>query len=258
MVTACNPNADALTVVQDQNAKLKATVDTYQTFVPTMTAQASAVAQKLAEAQAQVATLRAQNAALISKTNGSQIQGGAAAPAGQPASSSSMDSTGGNTVTGNNPPPAAPPSNQDPQQGAATVAPSSGDSAFAITSVVTSKGKDADGCATNPATVFNDTDTNIWVIAEVENYKSNTKFTATWSGNEFKHENSWAIPSGGSKICIHFYIEPKTLNLKAGNYTVTMSAPNASPISAEFTVQSQSAASNQADQSGAATQPPTK
>jgi hypothetical protein len=82
------------------------------------------------------------------------------------------------------------------------------------------------------------TDPAVWVIAEVRNFKRGTTFSAKWSdGADFTHENSWTVPSGGAQMCIHFYIEPKTLGLKEGSYSVTISAPNLDPQQIAFTLQ---------------------
>jgi len=112
--------------------------------------------------------------------------------------------------------------------------------------VVTAKGKDNDGCANGTVSTFNATDPVIWVVAEVHNYKRGTVFTAKWAGDNFNREDSWTINSAGAQICVHFYIEPKTLALQAGSYTVTMTAGDVTAQPVQFTIQSQTPQSSDA------------
>ena len=81
------------------------------------------------------------------------------------------------------------------------------------------------------------------MIADVRNFKRGTVFTVNWTnGADFSHQNTWTVPNDGAQICVHFYIEPKTLSLKAGSYTVTLSTPSLSSQPVQFTIQDASAA----------------
>ncbi len=71
----------------------------------------------------------------------------------------------------------------------------------------------------------------------MRNYKKGTTFNVKWAGGDFTHENDWTVPNGGAQICVHFYIEPQTLKLQPGTYTVTVSAPGLTAQQAQFTVQ---------------------
>jgi hypothetical protein len=222
-LTACNTNSDAISVLQAENTSLHATLAAYQNIGPTVTAQATANGLKLATAQADLGTARAQNRELITRLNGGSANSSMTMQ--QTGSSGAMDTTAGGASAGNNNPQVAPtPAPADPN-------------AFAIAGVTTTKKTDADGCATTSSNQFSTTDAEIWVVADVRNYKRGTSFTAKWSGNDFSHENSWTINSSGAQICVHFYIEPGTLEMAAGTYTVTLSADGAAPQSVTFTVQ---------------------
>src|SRR5262249_32619125 len=136
-------------------------------------------------------------------------------------------------------PPAVPSGGQvTGQKGGAAAAPADA-TAFSFGKIVTAKGKNNDdGCAVNETDVFLVTDPAVVVIAEVHNFKRGTTFSAKWSdGANFSHENSWTVPAGGGQMCIHFYIEPKTLGLKEGSYSVTISTPNLDPQQVAFTLQ---------------------
>jgi hypothetical protein len=240
-LTACNTNSDAISVLQAENTSLHATLAAYQNIGPTVTAQATANAQKLATAQSDLGTARAQNRELITQLNGGsnpnaavnsqQTSGGASGALDTTAGS---NAAAGNTTGGN--------TNPNTQAGATPNDPTS----FAIAQVTTAHNKDANGCASNPATEFSTTDSAIWVIADVRNYKRGTEFTAKWSGSDFNHENTWTINSSGAQICVHFYIEPDTLGMAAGTYTVTMSTADGQSQSTQFTVQGQPQDNSQA------------
>jgi len=219
-LAGCNANSDAVKVLETDNTSLRATVDSYQSMGPTMTAQASILGDKLTSAQATITAISATNAALMSQMNANVNQSttiivtpGVAQPGPQ----------AGTPVAGN---------------GGAGGAAASADSGFAFASVVTAKAKGNDGCSSGESSVFSPTDPMIWVIADVRNFKRGTVFTANWSNSaDFSHQNTWTVPNDGAQICVHFYIEPKTLSLKAGSYTVTLSTPALSSQPVPFTIQ---------------------
>ena len=226
LVAACNANSDAVHVVETQNISLQATIASYGYMSATVTAQATTVAQELEAARI---TLTAVNAQVKDLTN--KMNAGVSQPVIVPSSLSTgnLDST--------------PAINGTP--GSAVQKDTS--TGFSFATVVTSKGKDTDGCAVGQATAFNATDPSIWVVADVRNYKRGTVFTAKWAGDNFSREDSWTVSSDGAQICVHFYIQPKTLALQPGNYTVTMSAGSTTAQPVQFTIQSSTS------QAGAAT-----
>jgi hypothetical protein len=230
LVAACNANSDALHVVESTNVSAAATIASYENMGATVTAQATKMNEKLAEAQVQLTAVNSQVKELTSKMNA-----GASQPVVVPAAGMSTGQLDGTPVANNTP---------------AAAQNSAGSTAFSFANVVTAKGKDNDGCAVSASSTFNANDASIWVVAEVHNYKRGTVFTAKWAGDNFSREDTWTIPSGGAQICVHFYIQPKTLTLKAGNYTVTMSAGDVTAQPVQFIIQSQ------APESGAATPPP--
>ncbi len=212
-VTACNPNSDAMNVLQSQNTSFKATISYYQeTLAPTLTAQPTVMMEKMATMQSDLATARALNRDLTSKLNASVPAAGATLP---PAGQSAVNN---NAQPGTN------------NAGAQTTP-----TGFSFGRVVTARAKDANGCAINESTAFTANDNAIWVVAQVFNFKHGTTFTAKWSGGDFSHDNDWTVPNDGTQICVHFYIEPKTLALKNGNYTVTISTPDLAGAPVQFT-----------------------
>lgn len=74
-------------------------------------------------------------------------------------------------------------------------------------------------------------------MADVRNFKSGTSVAVKWSGADFNRDDTLSLQVNGSRACIYFYIEPQTLNLKPGDYTVSMSAAGLSSTPVQFTVQ---------------------
>jgi hypothetical protein len=236
---ACNPNSDALHILQNDNTSLKATIGFYETLQPTMTAQATVMLQRMATMQSDLKTLQTQNRDLIAKANansGVSIQQVVQPPANN---TGQQPSTTGNTgVTDNS---------------GTTANAAQTPTGFSFGRIVTAQGKKADGCAANETNSFTAADDAIWVIAEVFNYKRGTKFMAQWAGSNFTHDNDWTINSAGSQICIHFYIEPQTLGLQTGNYTVTVSSPDlpSTPVQFNYTAATAASAPTASGDSGA-------
>ncbi len=207
-VAACNSNSDAVRVLEAKNISLEATISAYETAAPTMTAQATAVAQRIATLQIALTAAQSTVKAVMAKSNSetqstTQIE----APAGSTPGAVGTESPGGPT-------------------------------GFAFADVTTAKGiDDSNGCAVNKTTTFAITDQRVYVVADVRNYKIGTSFTAKWSGGDLNKENSWKAPRDGKQICIYFYIEPKTLGLKAGTYNVTISATGLTSTPVQFTMQ---------------------
>ncbi len=108
-----------------------------------------------------------------------------------------------------------------------------------IDRVTTSKGTNsADGCALNETTAFTSADSRIWVVAYIRNLRAGVVFTARWALADTPKEYSYTSNFTSARTCINFYIEPRTLNITAGTYTVTIATTDglASPP-ASFTVQ---------------------
>jgi hypothetical protein len=206
---ACNANSDAVRVLEAENTSLRATVASYQAAGPTMTAQVTTMAQRLATAQSDLGTARAQVKDLTAKLNSSA----------QPPSQVIVQDTPG--------------ASGSTEQAANASAPTN----FAFADVSTAKGVDSmTGCAVNKSNTFAVTDPRIWLVADVRNYKGGTNFVAKWSFGDFDREFNWTVPQGGKQVCVNFYIEPKTLGLKAGTYTVTLSATGLTSDPVQFTV----------------------
>src|SRR5258707_5575361 len=211
LVTACGGNSDAVNILQSENTALRATLESYQSVGPTATAQFILVSQRQATSQSELATLRAQVQELTSRLN-SQTS-----PQTQPIQPVSPDVT---TVASNAMTP--------------TPAGTGQPTGLAFDQVITTKGKDGNGCAVGESNIFAVGD-QIWVITKVMNLKGNIAFTAKWTGAGISDQYSWTVTNNGTPICVHFYIEGNTL--KAGDYTVTLSAPGATSAAASFKVQ---------------------
>jgi hypothetical protein len=218
LVAACNANSDALHVMESTNVSAAATIASYENMGATVTAQATAMNEKLATAQIQLTQVNSQVKELTGKMNAGVSQPVVVSASGM--STGQLDGT------------SAPNSTQPPAQNNAT------GNGLSFANVVTARGKDNDGCANGTVSTFNATDPAIWVVAEVHNYKRGTVFTAKWAGDGFDREDTWTINTAGAQICVHFYIEPKTLALKSGTYTVTMTAGDVTAQPVQFTVQS--------------------
>jgi hypothetical protein len=217
MAAACNANSDAVRVLETENTSLRATVAAYQSVGPTMTAQATLASQRLATLQTDLTTARAQVRDLTAKLN----TGG-----GQPQLQPTLIAGANNPAAQDPITPGAPGTQQATYNG------------FAFAEVVTAKSiDDATGCASAKSSTFSVNDNRIFVVADVRNLKGGTSFKASWAGTDFTRENSWTAKRDSAQLCIYFYIEPKTLALKPGEYTVTFGAPNLSATPVQFTVQ---------------------
>lgn len=108
-----------------------------------------------------------------------------------------------------------------------------------IDRIVTARAvNNADGCATNEITLFNTTDRQIWVVAYVRNLKAGTAFKSIWNvGGDAPREYPYTSNFNAAKTCINFYIEPRTLGVNAGDYTVTVSGGTGVSAGASFKVQ---------------------
>lgn len=217
VTAACSANSDAVRVLETENTSLRATVASYQSAGPTMTAQSTIAAQKMATMQTDLSTARAQVRDLTAKINTgvgqAQPQPTAIAGANNPAVQDPIT-------------PGAPGTQQASYNG------------FAFAEVVTARSiDDSSGCANAKSNTFSVNDNRIFVVADVRNLKGGTSFKASWAGTDFSRENNWTAKRDSAQLCIYFYIEPKTLALKPGEYTVTFGAPNLSATPVQFTVQ---------------------
>ncbi|HLY26834.1 MAG TPA: hypothetical protein VKQ72_10875 [Aggregatilineales bacterium] len=208
VVAACNANSDAVSILQTTVTSQDATIAAYENLGATVTAQATSLSDDLVKAQNDLATSRAQVRDLTARLNASA----------QPASISVSGGSADNTASG----------------AAGTPQPAG----LNFTKVSTSKSTDASGCAQNETTTFNMTDPSIWIVAEVNNYKRGTVFSAKWQGDNFNRQDDWTVSSDGAKLCVHFYIKPSALNLTAGSYSATISASGQTSPSVQFTIQS--------------------
>lgn len=125
-----------------------------------------------------------------------------------------------------------------PQPTVAQIATPVNPNAFAIERITTARGvANADGCAVNETTMFNTTDARIWVIAYVRNLKSGIAFKSLWQIGDESKEYNYTSNFNSARTCINFYIEPRTLNIAPGDYSVTITAGTGISGGASFKVQ---------------------
>ncbi len=97
---------------------------------------------------------------------------------------------------------------------------------------VTSRKRDSDGCADGFETQFNSTTPTIYVITQAASVEAGTLMQVDWSyEGQMVSQSSWAVPQAESNFCIWFYIDPATVPFSAGSWSVQLSA-NGSPVSA--------------------------
>ncbi len=214
VISACTPSSDAGRILESDNTSLRATVNYYEKLAPTMTAQAVNSSQKIATLQSDLNAARAQVKDLTNRLNTGAVQ---------PTLASNLVSAG-----------TLPPG--DPGGLAGT--PGTPSAGLVFERVVTARGKDYEGCPVNEATTFSTDASMVYVIAKVRNFKRGMIFTARWTAEGFKRDtDQWTANQSGAQMCIHFFIEPRTLGLKAGTYTVIMAAGDVESKPVQFTLQ---------------------
>jgi len=209
-----NGSSDALNVMQSNaDGTIAALNSDLSTAQATLTAVGT-LATQLALVQADKGTLQASYDQAISQLNGSGLT---------PADVGSQAPTGGQ--------------NQALPTNAAGSTPVGTPNGFALDPPVTAKVLDASGCVVKPVTTFSVSDAKIWVVARAHNLKKGEVFTAAWAGT-ITHQDTWTSNYSAVVTCIHFYIEPQTLNMGTGDWSVTLSAADSPGGSTTFTLQS--------------------
>jgi hypothetical protein len=246
---ACNTSSDSSRILESDNISLRATISYYQNLDPTMTANASTFAQQMATTQADLDRSRQEVKSLTIRLNNA-AQGGAPVTANTPDTQAALNtvepvsSGGASDGFGSVPTPT-----QAVASALVATAPAGtpvsvrAPSGLSMEQITTAKDKDDNGCTIEAASAFSTTDTQIVVGAVMRNYKSGTTFVAKWAGDGFEHENDWTADKGGKQTCVYFYVEPRTLQMKPGSYTVVLSATDGSTTVASpaipFTIQQQ-------------------
>lgn len=233
-IGACTGNSQAASVLESDNISLRATVTYYEAIGPTMTADAAIMQQQLATVQAALDQSRQEVRNLTVRVN-SMTQPGtvvalnttplpgdpnAAAQGVQPTLSgdAASDSFGSVRAT----PTPLPQVVTTPEGGPVSVQAASG---MALDEIVTARGQDEDGCALDVTTTFSVTNSRILVISVARNFSGGTIFMTRWQGpNEFLQQYEWTADSGSDSMCVHFYVEPASLQMAPGSYTVTFMA----------------------------------
>lgn len=105
-----------------------------------------------------------------------------------------------------------------------------GSSQFLSTGV-TSRKRDSDGCADDFETQFASTTPAIYVITQAASVQAGTLMQADWNyEGQMVSQSSWTVPRAETNFCIWFYIDPATVPFNAGSWSVQLSA-NGSPVS---------------------------
>lgn len=246
ILTACSGGmSPGASVLESEKVSLQATINYFQALGPTMTAQVAVQINQISTLQFDLNRTRLEVATLTTRLNtgvrpttasGQQptpfnptpATGLAAIPTNPPAS----DGGGFSSFPTPTPYVAAAQStgvaNQTPLP-AGTPLPTPGPvrsaSGLVLEKLSTSRGKDdTSGCGVDLASTFRASDKQIWVAVTARNFRAGTKFAAKWAGTNFTRQDDWTTDQGGTKTCVHFYIEPSTLKMQAGVYTVSMSA----------------------------------
>ena len=219
ILTGCNTgSSDALNVMQSNaDATIGALNSSLGTAQITLTAM-STMATQLARVQDAKNTLQAEYDQVITQLNGNPAPTLAAL----------------NAATH---PPVLTPS------GPGTLAPLAGGSptvqapnGFTMDAPVTARGYDNNGCPLNPSTSFSTADAKIYVIAKVHNLKKGMVFNALWTGTP-QHQDSWTATYAAPVTCIHFFVDPKALNMAAGTWTVSLGLADAAAKTVDFALQ---------------------
>ncbi|MCC7207774.1 MAG: hypothetical protein IT323_10730 [Anaerolineae bacterium] len=238
MVGACTGSSQAASVLESDNISLRATIAFYEALGPTMTADSALMQQQLATVQAALDQSRQEVRNLTVRVNGMTQPGtvvalnttplaaadpNAAAQAGQPALPTLPADTGDGFGSVRATPTPLPLAVTTPQGGPVSVSSASG---MMLDEIVTARGQDEDGCAVDQTTTFSASgDARILVITVARNFRSGTLFMTRWQGpNDFLQQYEWTSDSGAESMCVHFYIEPASLQMAPGEYTVTFVA----------------------------------
>lgn len=237
LLSACAGQSDAARIVEGDNVSLRATISFYQNIDPTLTAQAGVYTNQIGTLQADLNAAQAQLQNLTV-----QVNTGTTAPGVQPVvpviqpttDPSSFSSVPTLAAPGGGSAPTAiaggaPVGTPAPAVPAGPVRSASG---LIIEQVVTAKGKDGNDCAVNTTSTFSAADSQILAVAVVRNFQRGTKFSTKWSGGTLNQQYDWTIERRGTQICVFFYIEPASLGLGSGSYSVIFMAtePDGSSI----------------------------
>jgi hypothetical protein len=257
LLASCGGRSDAERIIEANNSLLMATINYYEAMGPTMTSAAVFATAQYGTMAAELDRSRQEVRALTARLNSAS----SGVPAVVPGSNN-----GAVTPVANNPPvngtPIAP-----PQGGTgfgsfptATIAPTQAPvpdnmaagggassnqapSGLRLEGIVTAPNfNDDDGCPLNPTNTFAANTERIYVIAMARNYEQGTTFTTKWTGpNEFDQTYTWTTEEAGQDMCVRFYVEPVTLQLAAGTYTIQFSASDstgaAQGLPITFTIQ---------------------
>lgn len=252
LVSACNAAPPPNPIIESENTSLRATIDYLRNLEPTYAAQQAQVEATVQAQSTQIAQVEAQNRELTARLN-------AAAAAGQnvPTSNSVNPPTVDPNVNPNaagiaagQPTPIDPmlagvqpavgtpvPVTNDGTVVNIVTAPIAGASGMTITRVSVSKAKNSKGCAVEEINQFLTTDSSIYVIAVVTNFKKGTRFSSTWVGGGLDQSYDWTADYDSAQDCIGFYIFPSQLGILPGTYSVTFSATEITAPPIQFTIE---------------------
>ncbi len=228
-------------VLQSNNESLRATIAFYESMDPTATAVAAQYTTRMATLQTDLERTRQEVRNLTLRLNSGgappPITGGAvntppASSGAAPFATPAISNPGGGgfssipTFTPFPTPAGIAPVGTPPSVRSAT--------GLALEGITLALGIDNNGCAVNATNNFLTTSQQIYVVAIARNFQSGTVFSTNWTNDEgFQQRYDWTTPEAGDTMCVHFYVEPGTLEMTPGNYFVTFTAQSASGGTAE-------------------------
>lgn len=94
-----------------------------------------------------------------------------------------------------------------------------------VSTGVTSRKRDSDGCADGFETQFTTTTPAIYIITQAASVQAGTLMQVDWSyEGQMVSQSSWTVPQDERNFCIWFYIDPATVAFSAGSWSVQLSA----------------------------------
>lgn len=200
ILSACDSLSGAADVddLETKNAQLQATINVMGTPASTIIALQMTADQSMS-LNADLANV--QGTALAMQSTLTALQLGGAQP---PVNSTSP---GGST------PPAIP-------TGAS--APAGSGTMFYQT--VTARSRDANDCAQEVTTIFNNDEPSIYVVARISNLKAGSTISARWMANGGLYEDSvcWTPDSDWADVCAYCDVGPSGVAFEPGSWSVEM------------------------------------
>lgn len=231
VLAGCNTGeSDAMRAIRiNADGTIAALGNQIKTMEATMTSVGT-LAVRVDALQVQLQAEQTKNTQLLVQQNGGRPLP-SAAPVVNPGTNPTIAPTSAPLPVGGNPAPTG--------RAAVTATFSPGSTPLLIDRIVTSRTINrSNGCAQGETQTFTTADPQIWAVATVRNLKRGITFTARWQvGGNAAREFTYVSDFTADLTCINFYIEPKTLELVPGNYSVSISTADVPGPVAAFSIQ---------------------